>query len=85
MSVNPEYVLDKLKFVLSEDVFDYATTAYIYSETKSLTYNYVGMSEFRDALTHVKRAVNSENEQKVVSEMDSAFEPINQLKRYERH
>jgi hypothetical protein len=76
MSVNSEYVLSKLRSVLSEDIFDYATTAYIYSETKSLTYNYIGMSEFRDALTHVKRAVNADNEQKVASEMDSAFEHI---------
>jgi hypothetical protein len=76
MVANSEFILEKLRSVLSEDVFDYATTTYIYSETKSLTYNYIGMSEFRDALTHVKRAVNADSEQKVTSEMESAFEHI---------
>jgi len=76
MAVNSDLVLTKLKSILSEENFDYATTVITYCETKSLVYNYIGMAEFRDALTHVKRGVNADDEQKIFSEFDSAFEHI---------
>lgn len=73
-TISPE-LESKIKEVLGEN-FDYAVSVVAYSETKSLIYNYIGMAEFRDALTHVKRAVFAEDENIAISEMDSAAEHI---------
>lgn len=64
-----------LQIVLGES-YDYAISAVAYSETKSLTYNYIGMAEFRDALTHIKRALISKDEKESISEINSAAEHI---------
>lgn len=72
--ISPD-VESKIREVLGKN-FDYAISVVAYSETKSLIYNYTGMAEFRDALTHVKRAVFADNDNLAISEMDSAAEHI---------
>lgn len=69
-------VLKKIKDVLSDDNFGYATAVITYCETKSLILNYVGMAEFRDALTHIQRAVNTTDSEVISSELNSAHEHI---------
>ncbi|KKG71001.1 hypothetical protein [Methanosarcina mazei] len=69
-------VQERLKLVLSDEYYGYSTAVVGYSETKSLQYNYIGMSEFRDALTHVKRAIYTQKEDEAISELDSASEHI---------
>lgn len=73
---NSEEVLNKLREVLSDDTYGYAATVVTYCETKSLSFNYIGMAEFRDALTHIGRAINESEEAKFSNEMNSAFEHI---------
>jgi len=75
-SANSEFILSQLKELLSDDTYGYATAVVTYCETKSLNYNYIGMAEFRDALTHVQRAISEDNESKVLSEINSASEHI---------
>ena len=69
-------VQDRLKTVLSNEYYGYSIAVVGYSETRSLQYNYIGMAEFRDALTHVKRAIYAEKEDDALSELDSASEHI---------
>lgn len=64
-----------LKEVLG-DTYDYAISVVAYSESKSLDYNYIGMAEFRDALTHVKRAIIVEDDETALLELNSASEHI---------
>ncbi|MBW2621193.1 MAG: hypothetical protein JRC56_07690, partial [Deltaproteobacteria bacterium] len=73
-SISPQ-VQQKLIEVLSEN-YDYATYVVTYAEIKSLEFNYTGMAEFRDALTHVKRAIYAENEDLALDELNSTFEHI---------
>lgn len=74
--IDPALLIDKLKEVLSDENYDYAAAVVTYSETKSLDFNYTGMAEFRDALTHIKRAIYSDDEKKSSEELTSAFEHI---------
>jgi len=69
-------VEEKLMEVLGPTNYDYATAVITYSEVKSLEYIYSGMAEFRDALTHIKRAIYNENEEKSLEELDLAYEHI---------
>jgi len=69
-------VEERLKEVLGTENYDYATAVVTYSEAKSLEYIYSGMAEFRDSLTHIKRAIFSEKEDKSLEELDLAFEHI---------
>jgi len=71
----PPQIQQKLKEVLSEN-YDYATYVVTYAEIKSLEFNYTGMAEFRDALTHIKRAIYAENEDLALDELNSTFEHI---------
>ncbi|MCX6690852.1 MAG: hypothetical protein NTW33_02065 [Methanoregula sp.] len=71
-----DLVLEKIRDVLSDDNYGFATAVVTYCETMSLTLNYIGMSEFRDALTHIQRVVNAENETIVAEELNSAYEHI---------
>lgn len=68
-------VLENLKDVLGEK-YDYAISVVTYTEVKSLEFNYTGMAEFRDALTHVKRAVYTNDERNALEELSSASEHI---------
>lgn len=71
-----DFVLSQLKDLLSDDTYGYATAVVTYCETKSLSYNYIGMAEFRDALTHIQRAIGEEDQVKILSEINSASEHI---------
>lgn len=75
-SPNSEYLLQNLRNLLSDETYGYATTVVTYCETKSLSFNYIGMAEFRDALTHIGRAINETDETKMSNEFSSAFEHI---------
>ena len=68
-------VFEELKGVLGEK-YDYATSVVTYAEVQSLEFNYTGMAEFRDALTHFKRAIYEENEDLALDELNSTFEHI---------
>jgi hypothetical protein len=68
-------VLKRLREILGEP-FIVASGAVTYAEVKSLSYKYKGMAEFRDALTHVGRAISIQDEKKAISELDTAFEHI---------
>ncbi len=68
-------VLEDLKDVLGEK-YDYAISVVTYAEVKSLEFNYTGMAEFRDALTHVKRALYTNDERNALEELNSASEHI---------
>jgi len=69
-------VYDKLKEILSEDNYGYASDVVTYSEMEGLEFNYTGMAEFRDALTHIKRSIFTNDESKAMEELNSAFEHI---------
>jgi len=73
---NAETTISKIKDVLSEEKYGYATAVVTYCEAKSLTYIYSGMAEFRDALTHIQRALNADDEKILLEETSSAFEHI---------
>jgi hypothetical protein len=75
-SAKSDFILNQLKELLSDDTYGYATAVVTYCETKSLSYNYIGMAEFRDALTHVQRALYEEDESKIYNEINSAAEHI---------
>lgn len=68
-------ILENLKDVLGEK-YDYASSVVTYTEVQSLEFNYTGMAEFRDALTHVKRAVYADDDQIALNELNSASEHI---------
>lgn len=68
-------VLAVLKDVLGEK-YDYAISVVTYVEVKSLEFNYTGMAEFRDALTHVKRAMYANDELTALEELNSTSEHI---------
>lgn len=67
---------EQLKEILSEDNYDYAAAVVTYAEAKSNQFNYTGMAEFRDALTHIKRAIYSNDEVLIIDELNSSFEHI---------
>ena len=68
-------VCQKLVEVLGDD-YQYATQVVTYSEVQGGGYDYVGMAEFRDALTHVKRAINATEESVAFDELNSISEHI---------
>lgn len=68
-------VYHKLLEVLGED-YQYATQVVTYSEVQGCGYDYVGMAEFRDALTHVKRAIDTDDENVAFEELNSVSEHI---------
>jgi len=74
--IDSALLIEELKKVLSDENYDYAAAVVTYSEAKSLDFNYTGMAEFRDALTHIKRAIYSDDEKKVSEELTSSFEHI---------
>lgn len=68
-------IIEELKELLGEK-YDYATSVVTYAEVQSLEFNYTGMAEFRDALTHIKRAIYEESEKNALGEINSASEHI---------
>ena len=68
-------VYQKLLEVLGDD-YQYATQVVTYSEVQGGGFDYVGMAEFRDALTHVKRAINANDESVAFEELNSISEHI---------
>lgn len=71
----PPKVYQKLLEVLGED-YQYATQVVTYSEVQGCGFDYVGMAEFRDALTHVKRAIYATDESVAFDELNSISEHI---------
>lgn len=65
----------KLKELLGEK-YDYAVAVIIYTEVKSLEFNYSGMAELRDALHHVKKAIFAENDTEALDEINNASDHI---------
>lgn len=73
-TLSPE-ILKNLREVLGEN-YEYAISVVTYTEVQSLEFNYTGMAEFRDALTHVKRAIYTNDSAKALEELNSASEHI---------
>ncbi|KAF5434065.1 hypothetical protein C5S39_00065 [Candidatus Methanophagaceae archaeon] len=65
----------KLKETLGDN-YQYATQVVTYAEVQGSEFEYTGMAEFRDALTHVKRAIDTDDESKAFNELNSASEHI---------
>jgi tetratricopeptide (TPR) repeat protein len=68
-------VYKKILGVLGDD-YQYATQVVTYSEVQGCEFDYIGMAEFRDALTHVKRAIFTNDESVAFDELNSASEHI---------
>ena len=68
-------VYKELLEVLGDD-YQYAIQVVTYTEVQGLVFDYVGMAEFRDALTHVKRAIAANEEYGAFNELNSASEHI---------
>ena len=68
-------IYKKLLEVLGDN-YQYATQVVTYSEVQGSEFEYMGMAEFRDALTHVKRAISAADESKAFDELNSASEHI---------
>jgi hypothetical protein len=67
--------MQRLREVLDEP-YHLSRDATIFSEIATGEFNYTGMSELRDALEHINRAISSDNEKEAMSDLDSAFEHI---------
>jgi len=65
----------KLKELLGEK-YDYAVAVIIYTEAKSLEFNYSGMAELRDAFHHVKKAIFAKNDTEALEEIINASDHI---------
>lgn len=68
-------VYQKLLEVLGDD-YQYATQVVTYSEVQGCGFDYVGMAEFRDALTHVRRAIYATDDSVAFDELNSISEHI---------
>jgi tetratricopeptide (TPR) repeat protein len=68
-------VYQKLLEVLGDD-YQYATQVVTYSEVQGCEFDYVGMAEFRDALTHVRRAIYATDDSVAFDELNSISEHI---------
>lgn len=71
----PPEVYKKLLDVLGDNYL-YAIQVVTYSEIQGCEFDYVGMAEFRDALTHVKRAIYTDDKSVAFDELNSASEHI---------
>ena len=74
--INSEAILSHIKDVLSDEKYGYAAAVVTYCEAKSRKFLYSGMAEFRDALSHIQRALNAKNEKTLFEETNSASEHI---------
>lgn len=74
VTLSPE-VYKKLLDVLGDNYL-YAIQVVTYSEIQGGEFDYIGMAEFRDALTHVKRAIDTDDESVAFDELNSASEHI---------
>ena len=65
----------KLKWVL-DDAYPLARHSVIYSEVVMGELNYTGIAELRDALDHIQRALDTDNEKEALKDLESAYEHI---------
>ncbi len=73
-SLSPK-ILSKLNELL-EDVYPIARDSVIYAEVVTGEFNYVGMAELRDVLDHIKRALNTADEEEALKDLEAAYEHL---------
>jgi tetratricopeptide (TPR) repeat protein len=74
MSVSP-IVDSKLKWIL-DDAYPLARQSVIYSEVIMGELNYSGIAELRDVLDHIQRALDTDNEEDALKDLEAAYEHI---------
>lgn len=74
MSVSP-IVDSKLKWIL-DDAYPLARQSVIYSEVILGELNYSGIAELRDVLDHIQRALDTDNEEDALKDLEAAYEHI---------
>ena len=61
---------------LLEVYYPIARHSMIYSEVVMGEFNYLGVAELRDVLDHIKRAVNTSNEEEALKDIEAAHEHV---------
>jgi tetratricopeptide (TPR) repeat protein len=74
MSISPN-IESKLKWLLY-DAYPIARHSVIYAEVVTGELNYSGISELRDVLDHIQRALDMDNEEDALKDLESAYEHI---------
>lgn len=70
-----EKVIEKIKEIL-DNPLRVSQNAFTFSEIVTGELVYVGMAEFRDAITHISRALWTDDEDEALRDIDEAFEHI---------
>lgn len=65
----------KLKWVL-DDAYPLARHSVIYSEVVTGELNYSGIAELRDVSDHIQRALDTDNEEDALKDLEAAYEHI---------
>lgn len=73
-SLSPK-VLSALTELLDE-VYPLARDAVIYAEIMTGEFNYVGIAELRDVLEHIRRALNTADEEEALRDLEAAHEHL---------
>lgn len=74
MVISPT-IESKLRWIL-DDVYPLARHSVLYSEVVMGELNYTGIAELRDALDHIQRALNMDNEEEALTDLEAAYEHI---------
>lgn len=74
MGISP-IVDSKLKWIL-DDAYQLARNSVIYSEVVMGGLNYSGIAELRDVLDHIQRALDTDNEEDALKDLEAAYEHI---------
>lgn len=73
-SLSPK-VLSALTELLDE-VYPLARDAVIYAEIMTGEFNYVGIAELRNVLEHIRRALNTADEEEALRDLEAAHEHL---------
>lgn len=74
MSISPN-IESKLKWML-DDAYPIARHSVIYAEVVTGELNYSGIGELRDVLDHIQRALDMDNEEDALKDLEAAYEHI---------
>ena len=74
MPISPK-MESKLKWML-DDAYPVARQSVIYAEVVTGELNYSGIGELRDVLDHIQRALDMDNEEEALKDLEAAYEHI---------
>ena len=74
MPISPK-MESKLKWML-DDAYPVARQSVIYAEVVTGELNYSGIGELRDVLDHIQRALDMDNEEDALKDLEAAYEHI---------